>query len=404
VSDYNWEHIATWVQELIGDTDTFKELIAALTNRLGTPIPKTTLRDGLVRTFGEYNSFTTLKSRLEGTEKEMSELEQDILQRLRVKGRVRALSLLDLSNYLDRSPLSVMEAADMLVRRGYNVKVTDDSSLLMPSAPQKSSWSIPVTEYLSGKCYRFGIVSDNHLGNRASRLDVLDALYDIFEEEGIEIVLNAGNLVAGESRLNSQELVAHGVEGQLMYVQENYPQKEDMVTKFITGSCHEGWWAKDLGLDVGRYMQLTFEDNGRQDLQWIGHVEADLLLDDLDTPSVLRVLHPGGGTAYALTYKPQKIVESLSGGEKPAIMVFGHYHKFFTAHTRGVYIVGAGTTCDQTIWMRKQHIEAHVGGAILEVQMTPMGGVGHITHRWIPFYDSGYYRRWDYRSAHEQEN
>jgi hypothetical protein len=56
-----------------------------------------------------------------------------------------------------------------------------------------------------------------------------------------------------------------------------------------------------------------------------------------------------------------------------------------------------GTVCDQTIWMRKRRMEAHVGGCILEVQVSAMGGLGRVKHEFFPFYDAGYYRHWDYR-------
>ena len=41
----------------------------------------------------------------------------------------------------------------------------------------------------------------------------------------------------------------------------------------------------------------------------------------------LELRHPWDGTAYALSYKIQKMVESMGGGEKPNILAVGHYHK-----------------------------------------------------------------------------
>lgn len=53
----------------------------------------------------------------------------------------------------------------------------------------------------------FGFTTDNHLCNRHSRLDVLNAAYDHFEREGINIVYNAGNWIDGEARFNKTELI-----------------------------------------------------------------------------------------------------------------------------------------------------------------------------------------------------
>ena len=41
----------------------------------------------------------------------------------------------------------------------------------------------------------------------------------------------------------------------------------------------------------------------------------------------IMLMHPGGGTAYALSYRAQKIVQALPGGQKPDILAIGHYHK-----------------------------------------------------------------------------
>lgn len=213
-------------------------------------------------------------------------------------------------------------------------------------------------------------------------------------------MLLAGNLVDGEFRYNRQELLATGVEGQIMYAAKHYPQRDGIVTQFISADDHEGWWTKTVGFDVGRYMASSFKDLGRKDLQWIGHMEVDLPLHQDNKGAVLKISHPGGGTAYAASYKAQKAVESLQGGEKPSVWIIGHYHKYVVFYPRGVFVLQPGCVEDQTMFMRKKHIPAHVGGCILEVKMTTYGGIGSVTHTWFPFYDRGYYTDWDYRSMH----
>ena len=83
----------------------------------------------------------------------------------------------------------------------------------------------------------------------------------------------------------------------------------------------------------------------------------------------MRLFHPSGGTAYALSYRPQKVVESYSGGRKPNILIMGHYHKSeYIPCLRNVMVIQAGTTCGQTPFMRRKSIAAHMGFWIVEFQ------------------------------------
>jgi len=80
---------------------------------------------------------------------------------------------------------------------------------------------------------------------------------------------------------------------------------------------------------------------------------------------ILRLFHPGGGTAYALSYHPQKWAESLSGGEKPHIALIGHYHKTEYLFYRNIHIYQGGTFQMQTPYMRRKKLSAHLGGWVV---------------------------------------
>ncbi len=55
----------------------------------------------------------------------------------------------------------------------------------------------------------------------------------------------------------------------------------------------------------------------------------------------------------------------------------------------------AGCLEDQTVFMRKRHIPAHVGYLILGIRIAPDGVVESFRPEWKPFYDRGFYRKWD---------
>jgi len=242
---------------------------------------------------------------------------------------------------------------------------------------------------------QFGFATDNHLCNRHARLDVLNAAYDRFVEEGITEVFNAGNWVEGEAKFNRQELIVPpGMDPQLDYWIENYPHRKDVTTYFITGDDHEGWWVQRERINVGQYAQMKAVQAGRTDLKYLGHVEADVELRSKKGSAVMRVMHPGGGSAYALSYAPQKLVESFQGGEKPAVLLIGHYHKFDYCYPREVHVVSGGCTCDQTAFLRKNKIGVHVGFSLIRIAQDVADG--HITRlavEWFPYYDRKYYER-----------
>jgi hypothetical protein len=240
----------------------------------------------------------------------------------------------------------------------------------------------------------FGIITDNHKCNKHHRQDVENAAYDQFERDGIKVVLNAGNWIDGEARFNKSELQVFGMDNQLDYWVDTTPVKPGITTYFVSGDDHEGWYAQRECINIGQYAQMRAEKSGRQDLKYLGHVEADIALRKGSHDTVMRLMHPGGGSSYAFSYAPQKLVEAMQGGEKPAVLIIGHYHKYDVCYPREVTVLSAGCAEDQTMFMRKNKIAAHVGFMEVAIQQDPYDGhIVRLRHEFFPFYDRGYYER-----------
>jgi len=192
--------------------------------------------------------------------------------------------------------------------------------------------------------YMFGVVSDTHLGSKYERLDVLNDLYDKFAAAKVDRVYHAGNWIEGESSFNRHELLVHGLDPQLCYMAKNYPVRDGLVTYAVSGDDHEGWFAQREGIDVGNYAEHIMRAAGRTDWINLGYMEAHVRLQNARTraESVMAVVHPGGGSAYAVSYTVQKIIESLDGGEKPAVGIYGHYHKLMAMNIRNVWVLQSG--------------------------------------------------------------
>src|ERR1700744_2379052 len=265
------------------------------------------------------------------------ELYEAIRKALKKEGKSKD----QLADELDVSPKRIVETIKAMQAKGsmieFNPMANDGygSYELTPAFAAPAGKSEVVSDPKGEWSHVFGAISDNHLCNKHSRLDVINAAYDTFERMGIANVYNAGNWVDGEARFNKTELVtAPGMDHQLDYMIDKYPQRKGITTHYIAGDDHEGWYQQREGVEIGRYLQFRAEDQGRHDLKYLGYGEADVALWHGSGSSVMRVVHPGGGSSYALSYTDQKRVESYQGGEKPSVELAGHYHKAVYSYRR----------------------------------------------------------------------
>lgn len=300
-----------------------------------------------------------------------------------------------LADALDLSPKRVRDAVKEMKAGGALLRSNQDGTIEL-TIPEEGGRAIsPILVTKEKWNHRFGVVSDNHLCNKHSRLDVLKAAYDDFERQGITDVFNPGNWIDGEHRFTRPESVVRpGMDAQIEYLLENYPQKKGITTHYIAGDDHEGWYQQRECIEIGQYLQMCAEKVGRFDLKYLGYAEADVPLKSPGGTIVMRVVHPGGGSAYAVSYTDQKRVESYQGGEKPQLELVGHYHKYNVGYPREVYTIQAGCTCDQTLFMRKKRLQAMVGYCIVEIQQDKTDGhLCRARHEFIPFYDRGFYEK-----------
>ncbi len=276
---------------------------------------------------------------------------QDVLKAL----KFAPMSTVELADSLDWSPKRVAEAIDAMEKRGVLIGKAFDDRWTVQGVEALEKKVTPVSATNETWNHRFGLIGDNHLCNKHSRLDVLKEAYDVFEREGITTVLNTGNWIDGEHRFTKPEcIVRPGMDSQIDYMLENYPQRKGITTRYVAGDDHEGWYQQRECIEIGRYLELRAQKIGRTDLQYLGYAEADIELKAKGGSAVARVVHPGGGSAYAISYTDQKRVESYQGGEKPSIEFAGHYHKYNVGYPREVTTIQTGCTCEQTLFMRKK--------------------------------------------------
>ncbi len=303
-------------------------------------------------------------------------------------------SVLEIAEHVDKSPSTVDKILKSLTDKHYNVNIREeDQQVSLMKAPITSQKKIiSVEDYFgSSREVAFGIVSDLHYASIYSREELIRLMYDIFKHEGITTVFETGNMIDGEIFFNMRELLAYGIEGQVQYFIKHVPKVEGITTHFITGDDHEGWMARKAGINIGAKIQDDMEKVGRYDWKYLSHMESDVEFKTKRGSTVVRLTHPGGGSSYALSYAPQKAIESLQGGCKPHVLIEGHYHKAMYAMIRNVHTLLSGCFEDQSSFMRKRHIEAHIGGWIIRMALAEDGSILKFQPNWYPFFDKKVY-------------
>lgn len=330
-----------------------------------------TQRNNKARNFYRFSAENYCKKPIEKANT-VKKPEFDIIETLK-----KGISATELSQMLNISNTATVAVLDDIKAQGYNVQRVGDevkiSNIVVPSENK-------VVQPWSGeKIIRFGLIGDSHINSKYVQLTHLHKLYDIFQSEGIDTVYHTGDIDEGEQmRAGHQyECYTQGADDHVREIIRVYPKRKGIITKFITGN-HDASIIKRCGYDIGYPIAKN-----REDMEYLGQASAVINL----TPNcTLELRHPIDGTAYAISYKMQKMIESMSGGEKPNILAVGHYHKAEYIFYRNVHTFQTGCTLAQTPWMKGKGIAAHIGGWIVEVHVDDDGTITRIKQEYIPFY------------------
>lgn len=225
----------------------------------------------------------------------------------------------------------------------------------------------------------FAIVGDTHINSKYTQLTYLHRFYEECARQGIKHVYHTGDIDEGEQMRpgHQYECYNQGADDHVAEICRVYPHIDGITTHFITGN-HDASIIKRCGHNIG-----TAIAERRKDMEYLG---PDCAVVHLTPNCTLELRHPWDGTAYSISYKPQKMIEAMSGGEKPNIIAIGHYHKAEYLFYRNVHSFLSGTFCAQTPYMRGKGISAHMGGWIINIDVDAHGYVQKINPQFIPYY------------------
>lgn len=232
------------------------------------------------------------------------------------------------------------------------------------------------------KC-KYLYMSDTHIGHEKFLYELFDKAVKTVKKEKPDFIIHVGDHLEGMSNRPGHiyELNKVGFSQQIEHAADLYNQFPKGTPMYGIDGNHDQWYYKpqNMGVVVGDELEQRVKSYKN-----LGQDEADIVI----SPKVkLKLFHGNDGSAYAVSYKMQKLIESLTGGEKPQILHSGHYHKALYMFLRNVHGFESGTLCGQSKWMRGKKIPAHTGFGVVEVTYDKGGNV-EIDHKFIPDYRS----------------
>lgn len=229
-----------------------------------------------------------------------------------------------------------------------------------------------------GTTVKIGVFGDTHIGHMKFYPQRVYAAFEEFKKAKVDFICHTGDVTEGMSHRPGHiyELTHLGYDQQKQFAVEIFGQWTDTPIYAIDGN-HDRWYIKSNGALIVKAIAESLPN-----FNFIGHDEGDIVLND---NVKINLWHGEDGNSYALSYRVQKIIESLQGGSKPSIMFCGHTHKYVKLFERNIHAISAGCIEDQTSWMRSKRIPAHTGFGIYEITFNKEG-ITKLTETWFPLY------------------
>ena len=288
------------------------------------------------------------------------------------------LKISEITSKLNGNCINVSyDAVRSYIRRHKN----DISTETKPVVIQNQEPTVYNPKWNGTTVIKFAIIGDTQLGSKYAQISHLKSFYELCASEGIKDVYHTGDVTDGLKMHSGHEyeLYKTSADDMVQDVIENYPRIEGITTHFITGN-HDASIYKQVGYDIGN----TITEK-RPDMKYLGRDCALIFL----TPNCkLELRHPWDGTAYALSYKPQKMIEAMESDSKPNILAIGHYHKAEYLFYRNVHCLQTGCFQGQTPYTRGKGISVHMGGWIITIHVDKNGTITRFGSEFIPYYSS----------------
>jgi len=303
------------------------------------------------------------------------------------RGKPRSLE--QVCDLLDWSPRRARQALLDAQAQGYRVQVSDEEVAWRPVDQDQATEPVSVdVAQPDGHRYAFAAISDTHYGSRFCRHECIAEFIRHAYERGVRVVLHGGDLLDGDYRHSRWDLRAHGWRAQADECIRELPQLDGLRYLFVDGN-HDETHSDKAGFLSGQQLVTLARDQGRDDLTYLGPRRAYVQLHGGSRPVRVELWHPRKGKAYALSYALQNHIRDYSPGEKPDILLAGHWHAHVGLEQRGVHAWMVPTfSAPGSSFSKSLGGAVSMGGLIISYELTEGGTLRHVACERSAYYES----------------
>jgi predicted phosphodiesterase len=264
----------------------------------------------------------------------MNEPMQKLIEATKKKAPV---SVGDLCDKLDMAPSKLRALIVSARAQGIEIHVEHDHVGLQMDKPSSRVQKVGVAPVI-GERQKVAVISDTHLGSKYCLRAQLREFIHYAYSQGVREILHPGDVLDGMYRHGMFEVSHVSVDDQAQDLFDTLPQLPGLTYHGITGN-HDFTFTEHSGLQIGPYLTNYFRERGRNDLHFYGNRSAFLKVRG----AVVHLWHPKKNTGFAKSYAMQKNIEKYSSGEKPNILLVGHWHIFCQVEERAVHGIACPT-------------------------------------------------------------
>lgn len=250
----------------------------------------------------------------------------------------RGSSFHDLCNELDVSPKRLLKLLEEAKAAGVPVNVVGNHvGALLTSSDNTETFDLQISP-AAGELQQVGVISDLHFGSKYCLTGPLQEFVRYAYDQGVREILVPGDMLEGCYSHAAFERSAEGLDAQIDEMLQYLPAHDGLSYHAITGN-HDWTFTNKSGTNVGRAIESTFLAAGRRDFKSYGDRGAFLVLRG----ARIHMWHPMAKPSYARSYQLQKKIEGYAPGEKPQILLAGHWHRSCYFEDRGVHAISCPT-------------------------------------------------------------
>ncbi len=299
-------------------------------------------------------------------------------------------SIENVAEVLDITTVQALGLVNLLKEDGYNIveQRKDDGVYLLNQGESRDSITSKDFQTTNNE-FKFLLISDTRLGSKYQQLTVLNNLYQIADNLGIDTVIHCGNLSAGLYSIKSPYADTNFIDdtqGQIDYIVDNYPYIEGITTYFITGKTDNQHLSKK-GINLGRRIEQQ-----RDDMKFLGNMSCTVNIDKAQ----MMLINSKLNKTYTVSYRAQQHIDSFRSEDKPDILLYSGQLQMENLTYRGVHTISVPSLCATTPEMNDKRYTNTVGAFFVTVKTDKYGKFESIKSMWSPYYKTN---KRDYEKA-----